>query len=139
MNYEETARQLIEGSRAINKMREEIELLVPMVISMLPKPESDCYLEELEHTFESEAARWILSVRTGRHSGRSVRAQCFLPEKPGGPKTRLVYSNGFGFDRRDVQAIHGSLPLFLKGIMDNFPTANKEWNVFIEAAKKGVL
>jgi hypothetical protein len=134
MNTTEITTALLNGSRNIDKMREEIRQLISMVIGFTLKSLENG--ERFEGTFTSTdyEYEWTIFLKKGCVSSPEIK--CW--KKNSGDKPLLEYTS----DRRisiytdNVQAVYESLPLFVEGMMKNFPHITEEWQFLIDASKK---
>ena len=137
MNGREIIGQLLEGSREINRLREEVRLLVGMIQSNFRTDRFDVYKVEVG----TDALTVNGSVASWRIFGyqRNFDIECYL----NGPKTdiddmlrrgKLIFSTWrhATFSAEHVRIVHDSLPALFESVVEERPELLKHWKPFLE-------
>jgi len=138
MSSKGLTRELIVGSKAIDRMREEISSIVSMVVGMV----SSRYVTEWRTlvkgpdiiAFNSSECEWkihilknqCLSVYCGLiNSPIDYVVYFYMTTPPHGTTTiKLQY----------VKKVHDALPVFIEGMVKTFPFLTERWQPVLDAA-----
>ena len=143
MDSKEIVRRLVVGSRAIDRMRKEIDSVVSTVLGLvLRKHELECWHGEFSKRFDIQTlwssdfpgCKWYF-VRNGEkpeNSKSDFEAECCLNIGFGEARFARKYGK-FDISHRHVQQVYESLPLFVDGMRKLFPSL-VDWQLFLDAA-----
>jgi hypothetical protein len=129
------AEQLLRGSQNIDRMRKEVECVVSMILGFLvPGEENFCA------TFDFDGGKWEIEISYSYNISMPI-ARCWL-RKPF--ESTLAYINKsrelpmfkVGFNHEMVQEVHQNLPVFVLGMMKEFPELERQLKPFLDAADK---
>ena len=138
MNSTNIIRELVNGSQVINKMREEVKLIVGMVLSMcldLYPYDNKRYVNRVLR-FEDDICQWkvmgVLDVYWGKHL--SVEYWVLGSEKYLAFSASSTISGAVPFDLKHVREVHEALNLFVEGMAGKFPQLEERWRPLLEAS-----
>lgn len=146
-------RQLLDGSRNIDRMRKEIDSVVNMLLGLLANYDITCWecsprsqreewgTETLRYSvFTSPDCEWKIQRRYEIDSGSRLVVSCTLISSVGSPgdcRTPTYDSDhrkGVSLYFRDVQSTHRALSVLVEGMLHAFPNLAKTWQPILDAA-----
>lgn len=111
----ETVQRLIQGSRNLNRMKEEIQLVIGMIIELIPEiTKVGCG----DFAFGTETCRW--EVKSESRPGRHFMIRCLLQR---GHIVELGYSSQreVPFYAKYVQRVYEELPVLVGEMFREYP------------------
>jgi hypothetical protein len=129
MDAKEIVDGLINGSRAIDQMKKDVNSVVRMVIGFVELERKSFVTKHVGFTFETH--KWEIS----NHFDETV-VRCHVDL---GFAWSLAYSSHKGeipFKSYMAQAVYEGLPLLVEGVMKAYPNIDKRWQYLLDAAKK---
>ena len=122
--------QLLAGSRNMDRMRKEIDLIVSMMLGII----SEYSLGDQPTVFSSSSCKWTISLQR-----QNMCAHCDIICCIGGEEdclTPYAYCNWEPRDTKSylVQHVHESLSVLVNGIAEAFPDAKVRWQPLLNAA-----
>ena len=135
MSIKETIEGIVAGSAAINRMRQEIEIVVGTVVSLVPDSDLRAWRKaiggeqmtaykagQLKAEFRSLSCKWTFSYYSN--------VELFFGE-------HLVYSSlSNKLTMRNVQRVHEALPTFVELMIRTFPGLSEQLRPLLDAAEK---
>ena len=149
MQNTQIVEKLLSGSRNIDKMRKEIDLLMSMVTGLILKNHWDSNTsfrlpaETRIHESEDEGKlTWdfYYDPCLTRYTNVSVGISIACHERQEGKNSLCIYCFNGNMKRSDasypefVQRVHGSLPSFIKLVTRVFPFLDGMWKPFLSAS-----
>lgn len=132
--------KLVCGSKNINQMRQEIEMLVPMLVSLSRK----CVEYDKEYAHDKKIGNdsigdffWEIKYKFKPGMGLETWVQCYRKDSyafRGANRSCMYTLNGLACDSKDVQNVWKSLPQLVKGMIELLPGLKKELQPFLAAA-----
>ncbi len=149
MNSGEIIRKLINGSKAIDRMKEEINYVVKMVMGLVinykvstdrqwqtpPKEQKESrriiFHETLTDFPNHENYKWwVIFFYTPKSTIPQWEVRCVL-------RSTLVYSNHPGMTSlrlKHTKNVHESLPVFVEEMSKKFPFLKESWQPILDVA-----
>lgn len=126
------AQQLLAGSKNMDRMQKETNELISMVIGFAKctstVPDKEKYI------FDSEAGTWVILIDIANNNDhRYLRDISVLAQ--GGKMHWGISSKGIVSDKQGITAVYNDLQTFVNGMMQIFPSIEKEWKYLTDAAQ----
>jgi hypothetical protein len=131
VDAKEITRRLFVGAHAIDRMRNEVDETVRMLVGLMKQ----CSFDPLgfSASFESSSCEWI--VVTSPYSRPDIILVKCLVKEDYGKKSGFSSQRGeFPFHTRDVQRVYESLPVLVEGLLKIFPELELRWKPLIDAS-----
>ncbi len=143
MDSKEIVRRLVVGSEAIDRMRQEINSVVSIVLGfVIKKHEIEDWREEFSKRFKIDTfwsldfpgCTWHFIRNSGRPAGKGyLETECCLNTGFGEVRFKREFGK-FDIPYRNVQRVYESLPLFVEGMRKLFPFLEDCWQPFLDAS-----
>ena len=135
MNSVEITKRLVKGSQNIDRMKNEVEQVVQMIIGFTIRCDSARHKDEISETFESEQCQWTVngSVNIFDHSKSTITVECWVRGRFGA-KAYSSQRNSYPFHTEAAQCVFEGLPVFVEGMLRVFPELREKIEPFMNAA-----
>ena len=135
----EITRKLINGSRNIDRMKDEVNQIVKMIIGLVTGSQRSGKVRFIDSEFHSDTHRWQVRGKVGCEKSWENELIIFCDEKFHGSDNS--YTAVFSVDSKSfhgifVQGVHEALPTLIGGIRSLFPEIEKEWEYLTQASDK---
>lgn len=135
MESKKIVEKLISGSKAIDRMRKEVNDFAKMVAGFVTKEMG--LFQEVNFEGTEGDYKWLIKADGDKDAKRRAHAYFFTQtEELDWFHVYSTFDSKHDIRSDEVQMVHESLPLLIETVLKEFPSIGKQWQYLIKASEK---